>query len=57
MVIFQHVRLVSGARNIRDRIASHLDLWNRVSYDKLLQDSYSAAEDFLGNNFRTQTQE
>ena len=56
-VIFQPVRLVSSERNIRDRITSRLDLWNRDAYNELVQDSYRTAEAFSGNIFGTQTQE
>ena len=35
-VILQHVYLVFGERNICDWITSHLDLWNRGTYDELV---------------------
>ena len=54
---FQRVHLVSGAINIRDRILSRIDLWNKGSYNELVQDSYSAAAAFLGKKCTTQTQD
>ena len=56
-VIFQRVRLVSGARNIRDQITSRLDFWNKVTYNKLLQDSYGAMAYYLGKARGTQIKE
>ena len=38
-VILQHVCLVFGERNICGCITSLLDLWNRGTYDELVQDS------------------
>ena len=55
--ILQRVCLVSGAKNICDRITSRLDLWNKGTCKKLVQDSYSAVTDYLGEAHRTQTQE
>ena len=57
MIILQLILLVSGAKNIRDRITSCLDLWNKGAYNKLVQDSYSMAADYLGKSRETQTQE
>ena len=57
MVILQRIRLVSGAKNIRDRITSCLDLWNKGAYYELVQDSYSAAAAYLGKERETQNRE
>ena len=38
-VFLQLVVLVSGAKYICDQITSCLDLWNKVAYCKLVQDS------------------
>ena len=57
MVNFQLVHLVSGVINISDRITSHLDLQNRDDYEELVQDSYRAVGEFVGNNHGTQNQE
>ena len=57
MVIFQRVRLVSGAGNLCDCITSCLELWNKGAYDELVQDSYGTVEPFLGNKCGTQIQE
>ena len=35
-IILQRVRLVSGARNIRDRNIPCLDLWNKGAYEDLV---------------------
>ena len=56
-VVLQRVRLVSGSRNICDRIYSRLDLWNRGALEKIVHDSYRATEEFLWNNHGDQTQE
>ena len=56
-VILQRVRLVTGAKNIRDRINSHLDSWNKGTYKKLVQDSYSAAPYYLGKSHKTKNGE
>ena len=42
-VILQHVPLVTGARNIRDRIDDQIDLWNSGSFDELVCDYYYVA--------------
>ena len=46
---------VSGSRNIRDRIYSQLDLWNKCAYSELVQDSNRVSEETLGNKCGTQT--
>ena len=56
-VIFQRVSGLSGSRNIHDRIDSQLVLWNKGSYDKLVQDPQRAEVEALGNKCGTQTQE
>ena len=56
-VVLQRVCLVSGSRNTRDWISSHIALLNKGVYDKLVQDSYRAEGEFLGNNRGNQTQE
>ena len=56
-VIFQRVIGVSGSRNIRDWIDSQLDLWKKIAYDDLVQDSHRAEEESLWNKRRTQNQD
>ena len=40
----QCIHLVYVSINICDRLFLHLDLWNKGSYDELVQDSYRAVE-------------
>ena len=54
---FQSVSGITGMRNICDRIDSWLDLWNKNSYNKLVQDLHRAAEESSGDKRGTQTQE
>ena len=56
-VILQRISGVSGSRNIRDRIDSQTDLWNKGAHNELVQDSHRAAEEALGNKRGNQTQE
>ena len=56
-VILQLIRLVSGAKNICDRITSRLELWNKGAYNELVQDPYGTAKAYLGKTRGTQTQE
>ena len=43
-VVLQRVSLMSGLRNILDLIESCLELRNKGTYNKLVQDSYRAVE-------------
>ena len=56
-VLFQRVSGVFGSRNIHDQIDSLLDLYNKGSYNELVQDCHRAAEEDLGGKRGTQTQE
>ena len=44
MAILELVRLVSNARNICDRINSHIDLWNKGTSIELVHDYYGTVE-------------
>ena len=46
-----------GARNIRDRIDSRLELWEKGAYNELVHDSHRAEEEALDNKRGAQTQE
>ena len=56
-VILQRVSGLSGARIIRDRIESQINLWNKGAYNELVKDSHRVAEEYLGNKRGTQTQD
>ena len=56
-VIFQRVRLVTGAKNVRGQINSHLDSWIKGNHNELVQDSYSAVSAYLGKSRGTQKRE
>ena len=56
-VILHPIYLVPIARKIRERITSHLNLWNKCAYNELAQDSYGLAWTFLGNKRNSQTQD
>ena len=56
-IYFVACQWVFGLINIRDRIDSRLNLWNKVTYGKLAQDSDKAPEEVLGNKRGTQTKD
>ena len=56
-VFLLRICLVSVSRNIRDWVSSHILLWNRVVFYKLVKYYYIALEEILGNNCGTQNQE
>ena len=56
-VILQHVRSVTGAKNICAQIKFQIDFWNRGTFDKLANDMYTAAMGHLGKARGTQRKE
>ena len=56
-VILKRVSQVSGSRNIRERIDSHPNLWNKVAKKDLVKDYHRDMEEALGNKHGTPNQE
>ena len=56
-VILQRVSGVYGLINICGQIDLRLDLWKKVAYNELVQDSHRATEEALWNKRGNQTQE
>ena len=56
-VILQCVRLFTGAKNIRAIIEFRLNSWNHGAFEKLINDTYTAATGYLGRARGTQSEE